>query len=195
VIGVLYEFTDSIVALGEPSSDIEAMREQLRTLRADYPERRFCLSKAESVEGCKESAAKIFVRVQEDAAALAALPPVRGGEMSQEQWDACMSKMDVLGRHYAANMAAHSWAILPHENGVILVGHGPSASILEGSERVKSYEPVPSICQNCIFTSRYVSTDRHTLICHLAKGEKGDNFRGPSRTVQRASTCDGWKSK
>jgi hypothetical protein len=119
---------------------------------------------------------------------MASLPKISGSEITHEEWDAAMPKLSQRLRGKAANLAAHSYAVMPHDDGLILIGHVYSDSNLYAGDTITPIE-APRICKTCVFSKKYAQTSRLTIPCSI--GHDGTHF--VIRQTTQSSTCSGWK--
>jgi hypothetical protein len=193
---IINQLTDEVVETREVAERSE-MRPRLIELREADEDAKYGMSDGETLEAAIDSAKTQAAKNRTDWAAkaefMASLPVVSGpGELSKEQWENAMSKLGTHNRYQAANLAAHSWAVIEHEDGLILVGHakGDYALLLSGDQEIKV--DVPRICHTCKFSRTHIATREE-----YRRGIMPCNITGKStylRRVHRTDVCSGWKS-
>lgn len=147
-------------------------------------------TRIEAIAAATRSAGRAVVNAEKKAAVERTLPPIIGQpELTHEQWASAMEKLSPLMRGRAANLAAHSWAVIDDAEGLLLVAHQNYGQKFAG-ETQTLIEGVPSICHTCIHTERFLSTKgaAKPLKCDLGY-EQG----GGLREVGRIQSCTAWK--
>ncbi len=184
----LFEYS---VFLDDIEGRTELNRMRLDPLNAAYV---LCGAKAEALEQCREHASKNSEQHLERIAYINSLPTVVGSEMTQVEWDECMIGLTPAQRGEAANLAAHSWATVPHPNGILIVNHRQGerqcALLLarDGGREWVYDNQVPRICYTC----KWAGTDfreRGKNICRISKKDS----RHETRITLPTQTCSGWQ--
>lgn len=185
---IINQDTGEVIESGEVERS--EMRPRLMELR-EASDTKYSMMHGETVEAAiaaaKAQAAQNREYLIKREEAIAALPPVSGPtELSKEQWDQAMTKLGIRNRHHAANLAAHSWAVMEHEDGLVLIGHVDHAVLLSGDQETPT--DVPRICHTCKFGRTHITSREENRIglmpCSIG--------RPYLRKVHRTQVCSGW---
>lgn len=168
----------------------EGPREEIRgrfdALCDRQPLNDYIFCRGETREALFDKLAEAIEARKERKARLATLPPVVGHDISKDEWNLAMLRLSEGNRYRAANLAAHSYAAIPHDRGLILVGHDrDDATLLSGNNREPV--PMPAICKSCKHSQKYAS-GRNYLVCDIGGP-------GLTRRVYYGTSCHGWVLK
>lgn len=198
---MIYIFSITRREIVQTGNSREECRPVLTSLRENDPDALYGMGEYESEKACFEYIDVAIKRHRRDALALASLPEVTGPDsITQKEWDASMLLLSKENRGFAANLAAHSWAAIPHADGLVVVGWKQSY-LLTGND--KTVVETPPICHSCVYSEKL---DRNNpRVCRYGEKETtyvgltilGDPYErcGSSRHVGENTTCSAWKSK